>query len=144
MESMTERKTEAPGVLDLLLRPETPNVRKELPTAQYKLKRLSTLLGTDVVFSLRGLPYGRVQEIKNGSQQDMDVQIVLAGTVEPDLKADALKAKFGGATPAETLKAMLLPGEIEDLSQAVERLCGYRGLTIEEIKNASRTAATGN
>ena len=34
------------------------------------------------------------------------------------------------------MKAMLLPGEIADLSRAVERLCGYRRLTIEEIKNA--------
>ena len=46
-----------------------------------------------------------------------------------------LKEKFGGATPAETVKNMLLPGEIEDLSRAVERLCGYRMLTIEEVKN---------
>jgi len=34
------------------------------------------------------------------------------------------------------LLAMLLPGEIADLSRAVERLCGYRMLTIEEVKNA--------
>ena len=33
-------------------------------------------------------------------------------------------------------KAILLPGEIEDLSRAVEKLCGYRRTTIEEIKNA--------
>ena len=33
-------------------------------------------------------------------------------------------------------KAMLLPSEIEDLSRAVEKLCGYRANTIEEIKNA--------
>ena len=30
---------------------------------------------------------------------------------------------------------MLLPGEIEDLARAIERLCGYRRLTIEEVKN---------
>ncbi len=35
----------------------------------------------------------------------------------------------------ETLR-VLLPGEIEDLSRAVEKLCGYRAQTIEEIKNA--------
>ena len=29
---------------------------------------------------------------------------------------------------------MLLPGEVEDLSRAVEKLCGYRANTIEEIK----------
>ena len=47
-----------------------------------------------------------------------------------------LKEKYGGATPAETVKAMLLPGEIEDLSRAVERLCGFRRITIDEVKNA--------
>ena len=86
-------------LLALLLRPELPNVREQLPTAKYRLRRLSELTGQDVVFTLRGLPYG-------------------------------------GATPAETVKAMLLPGEIEDLARAVERLCGYRRATIDEVKNA--------
>ncbi len=36
-----------------------PNVQKELPTAEYRVKRLSEALGTDVVFKLRALPYGR-------------------------------------------------------------------------------------
>ena len=62
--------------------------------------------------------------------------VLLAGCVEPDLKAKELKEKYGGATPAETVKAMLLPGEIEDLSRAVERLCGFRRITIKEVKNA--------
>lgn len=31
---------------------------------------------------------------------------------------------------------MLLPGEIADLSAAVERLSGYRRMTITEVKNA--------
>ena len=56
--------------------------------------------------------------------------------MEPDLKAKELKEKYGGATPADTVKAMLLPGEIEDLSRAVERLCGFRRITIDEVKNA--------
>ena len=58
------------------------------------------------------------------------------GCAQPNLKDRSLAEKYGGATPAETVKAMLLPGEIEDLSRAVERLCGYRGATIEEVKNA--------
>ena len=40
-----------------------------------------------------------------------------------------------GVTPAETVKAMLLPGEIADLAIAVEKLSGYRRTTIEEVKN---------
>lgn len=127
---------EKDNLLSLLLRPELPNVLKELPTAKYRMPRLSELVGTDVVFTLQGLPYGKVQKLKESESGDTEVQILLAGCVEPDLKAAELKDRYGGATPAETVKAMLLPGEIADLSRAVERLCGYRRQTIEEVKNA--------
>lgn len=123
-------------LVSLLLRPELPNVQKELPTARYRVKRLSELLDTDVVFTLKGLPYGKVQKLRESMSDDVSVQILLQGCVEPNLKDPALKERYGGATPAETVKAMLLPGEIEDLSREVERLCGYRKLTIEEVKNA--------
>lgn len=122
-------------LLALLLRPDLPNVREQLPTAKYRLRRLSELTGQDVVFTLRALPYGKVQRIKE-SAGDTCMEVLLAGCVEPDLKAPELKERFGGATPAETVKAMLLPGEIEDLARAVERLCGYRRATIDEVKNA--------
>lgn len=124
------------SMIDLLLKPEVPNVQKELPTKEYKVKRLSELCGADVVFSLRALPYGRVAELKGSMDDDLDVDILLGGVVSPDLKDAALKAKFGGATTAETVKAMLLPGEIADIARAVERLSGYRMDTIEEVKNA--------
>lgn len=130
---MDEKQTD---LLALLLRPELPNVQNQLPTAAYRVKRLSELTGQDVVFQLRGLPYGKVQKLREGSPDDVSVHILLAGCVAPDFKAPELKEKYGGATPAETVKAMLLPGEIEDLSRAIERLCGYRGMTIEEVKNA--------
>lgn len=122
-------------MLDRLLRPEVPNVAKELPTARYKVKRLSELAGEDVVFTLRALPYGRVRDIQEMTEE-ADVAILLAGVTDPALKDEALKEKFGGATPAETVKAMLLPGEIADIGRAVERLSGYRTNTIEEVKNA--------
>lgn len=124
------------SVLELLLRPEAPNVLKELPTRKYRIKRLSGLLGQDVVFTLRALPYGKVQALKRAADDDLGVRVVLAGTVDPDLKSKALKDKFGGATPADTVAAMLLPGEIEDLQRAIEQMSGYRQQTIDEVKNA--------
>lgn len=133
---MSETKGKNGDLLALLLRPELPNVQKDLPTAQYKVKRLSELVGEDVVFTLRALPYGKIQQLSEGIGGEMNVQILLAGCVEPDLRSGALQEKYGGATPAETVKALLLPGEIEDLSRAVERLCGYRRTTIDEVKNA--------
>lgn len=118
--------------LDLMLRPEVAGVQKELPRATYEVKRLSRLVGEPVTLELVGLPYGKAQDLKDAGQ-DQEVLILLAGC--PDLKAPELSAKFGGVTPAETVKAMLLPGEIADLSRAVERLSGYRQNTIREIKN---------
>ena len=118
--------------LDQMLRPEVMDVQTDLPTARYEIKRLSRLLDEPVSVELRALPYGKAQELAE-LEQDQDVHILLAGCGE--LKDEGLRAKFGGATPAETVKAMLLPGEIADLSRAVERLSGYRQNTIREIKN---------
>ena len=123
------------SVLDVLLGGTVPNVEKELPTSCYRVDRLSDLAGQDVIFTLRALPYGKVHDLERFTQ-DSDIHILLAGCVDPDLKDPQLMEKFGGATPADTVKRMLLPGEIADLSAAVERLSGYRRMTISEVKNA--------
>ena len=117
---------------DQMLRPEVMDVQTDLPTARYEIKRLSRLLDEPVSVELRALPYGKAQELRE-LERDVEVHILLAGCQE--LKDEGLRAKFGGATPAETVKAMLLPGEIADLSRAVERLSGFRQNTIREIKN---------
>jgi DNA-binding GntR family transcriptional regulator len=116
--------------LELLLRAEIP----DLPEKTYKLKRLSAIYGEPVVFKLRALPYNRAAEITKNQTEEMNVHIILAGTVEPNLKSSELLAKFNAVTPAELVKKMLLPGEIEDLSRAIEKLSGYREVTLVEIK----------
>ena len=119
--------------LDVILKSDLPNVQKNLPKAEYNIKRLSKLAGESVTLELQGLPYGKAQELKEaGSEQE--ILILLAGC--PELKSPEFINKFGGATPAEAVKNMLLPGEIADLSRAVERLSGYRKNTISEIKNS--------
>lgn len=123
------------SVLDVLLGGTVPNMEKEIPTSRYRVDRLSDLAGQDVIFTLRALPYGRVHDLERFTQ-DSDIHILLAGCVDPDLKDPRLMEKFSGATPADTVKRMLLPGEIADLSAAVERLSGYRRMTISEVKNA--------
>ena len=133
-ELINQEEAVDPTILDLLLGKNVVAVNKQLPTAQYEVSRLSEAAGRPVVFTLRALPYGRVQEMKRLTDES-DIQILLAGCVEPDLKAPALQEKFKGVTPAETVKALLLPGEIADLSAAVERLTGYRRSTIQEVKN---------
>jgi len=119
------------NTLDLLLKAEIPNA----PEKQLKLKRLSEACAGDVVFTIHALPFGKVAEIKNSHNgDDMSVFIMLAGVQSPDLKSTELMAKYKAVTPAELIKKMLLPGEIEDISREVEKLSGYRISTLEEVK----------
>lgn len=123
--------------LDRLLKAELPNVQKDLPTRRFTIDRLAELAGEGgCEVELRGLPYGRVQELRE-LERDQSVQIVLAGCRELKELASSpeLQKQMGTATPVDTLKAVLLPGEIEDLGREVEKLCGYRRLTIHEVKN---------
>ena len=119
--------------LDQLLRPELPDLADKLPEKTYEIKRLSKLLGEPVKVTLKGLPYGRVQELQRITSDDREIHVLLAGCEE--LRDPALLTKCGVATPDEAVKRLLLPGEIADLSRAVESLCGYRRYTLKEVKN---------
>ena len=120
-------------VLELLLNGEPA----KLPEKEYRLKRLSREHGGDVVFKLRALPYSRVGEIRRMDEESQSIHIILAGTVSPNLKAQALLDKYGAATPAELLEKMLLPGEIDDVALRIEQLSGYKSPVLEEVKKNS-------
>lgn len=116
--------------LELLL-----SATPKLPEKQVKLKRLSKECNGEVIFNLRALTYNRVAELKEAhAGSDLEVHIMLAGVISPDLKSEDLKRKYNAVTPAEMIKNMLLPGEIEDISREIEKLSGYRITTVEEIK----------
>lgn len=118
-------------VMELLLKAEMP----DLPSKEIKIKRLSDICGGPVVFSLKALTFSQVAELKEAHNGDnLNLHIILAGVVSPDLKAKELLAKYNAVTPLEMLKKMLLPGELEDISREVEKLSGYRSSTLEEIK----------
>ncbi len=118
-------------VLDLLLNADNP----KLPEQEIKIKRLSKEIGKDVLFKIKALKYDRVEEIKKlHSERDMNVHILLAGVISPNLKSEELRAKYNAPTAADTIKALLLPGEIEDISRAIEKLSGFRTTNIEEVK----------
>lgn len=110
-------------ILDLLLRPETPDVQKNLPRASYEVVRLSQLYGEPFVLELKGLPYGKALELKD--MTDVELQTVLAGDAAGIWKSPELLMAHG-PTPAEVVKSYLLPGEIRSVAVEVERLCGYR------------------
>ena len=111
--------------LDMLLRPETPDVQRDLPQGEYVLPRLSRLYGQSFVLTLRAVTYAKALELAD--MADSEVQTVLAGVVDPPLRDAALLERFGAATPAELVKRLLLPGELRAVSVEVERLSGYRG-----------------
>lgn len=115
----------ASKALDILLGEDKIEKRQE---KQVKVKRLG------VVFTLQSLGYNRVAEIRKLGDERIPLHILLAGVVDPDFKNSALQEKYGAVTPAELIEKILLPGEIEDLSRTVEKLSGYRSVTIEEIK----------
>lgn len=118
------------GTLEILLhRGKTLPVQKK----DVKIKRLSTE-AEPVVFSLRSLSWTRAAEIRKMGGDDTQIHMVLAGTEAPDLKNQALLDLYGAATPAELLKLMLLPGEIEDSAAEIDRLSGYRQMTVEAVK----------
>ena len=122
------------NILRILLDGDAPDVRTQRETKVYEVRRLSKALGRPVCFTLRGLPYGRVQELQR-LQEDVPCHIVLEGCVDPSFRDPELLAKYRATTPLDAIQALLLPGEIEDLSRAVERLTGFRQNTIREIKN---------
>ncbi|MEA5085103.1 MAG: hypothetical protein VB018_13295 [Lachnospiraceae bacterium] len=125
-----ERNTNEMNVLELLLSNEPPKGKEK----EFRIKRLSEAWGQEVVFRLKGLGYNRVMDMRNGDDKETSIQIVLSGVTSPNLKDQKLLTKYNAPTAGEMLKKLLLPGEIEDLSRAIEKLSGYRVATIEEIK----------
>lgn len=123
-------------LIDRLLKAEVPNVQKTLPTKEFEIPRLREVLGGPARVTLRGLPYGKVQELREMTR-DADIHILLAGCQElAELAGDSrIQSRMDAATPVDAVKGLLLPGEIDDLSLEVERLCGYRRRTIDEVKN---------
>lgn len=119
-------------ILDLLLRPETVNVRKNMPRARYELPRLTELYGEPFVLELQGVPYGRALELRD--MADSEVQTVLAGDAAGVWKSAELQKKQNAATPAELVTNLLLPGEIRAVSVAVEQLTGFRKPVLKPVE----------
>lgn len=130
-------------ILDLLLRPETQDVQKDLPRGSYEILRLSQLYGEPFVLQLKGVPYGRALELKD--MQDYEIQTVLSGDADGLWRSPELLAAHG-PTPAEAIKAVLLPGEIRAVAVAVERLSGFRRTVLrpwgeDEVSDAAGAVA---
>jgi hypothetical protein len=81
--------------------------------------------------------------VKKGGKVEFDLQrfnnaIVIEHTLVPDFKDAASIQRLGCATPEDYLNRVLLPGEITELADRIQRLSGFnRSLDdlVEEAKN---------
>lgn len=118
------------SALEILM--ESPNVENRAEK-KLKIKRI-VLNGEALICTIRSLGYNRVSDIKKMDSEQVPLHMILAGVTDPDLKNKELNEKYGAATPAELVKKLFLPGEIDDLCREIEKLSGYRQNMVEEIK----------
>ena len=125
------------SVLDLLLRPELPDVRRELPEKRVEVKRLSRLAGDPVVFRLKALTYDQTRRVQDKPRGEQAVEMVLLGCTEPNWRAPGLLDPAKNiATPIDAIKAKLTAGEIDELAVEIQMLGGYIVRALEDVKNA--------
>ena len=125
------------SVLDLLLRPELPDVRRELPEKRVEVKRLSRLAGEPVVFRLKALTYDQTRRVQDKPRGEQAVEMVLLGCAEPAWRAPGLLDPAKNiATPIDAIKAKLTAGEIDELAVEIQMLGGYIVRALEDVKNA--------
>lgn len=124
------------SVLDVLLRGELPDVRKELPEKKVEVTRLSELCGAPVVFTLRALSYDEIRRLQDKPREEQAVTAVLYGCREPSWRdARLLDRERGTATPVDAVKARLTAGEIDELYMEIQKLSGYLRRTLADVKN---------
>ena len=125
------------SVLDLLLRPELPDVRRELPEKRVEVKRLSRLAGEPVVLRLKALTYDQTRRVQDKPRGEQAVEMVLLGCTEPNWRAPGLLDPAKNiATPIDAIKAKLTAGEIDELAVEIQMLGGYIVRALEDVKNA--------
>ncbi len=125
------------SVLDLLLRPELPDVRRVLPEKQVEVKRLTELAGEPVVFTLRAMTYNETRQLYDKPREDQALSAVLYGCKDPDFRDKRLlDSEKGIVTPLDAIKARLFAGEIDELHIEIQKLSGYLRRTLADVKNA--------
>lgn len=130
-------KKSSVSVLDLLLRPDLPDVRRELPEKRVEVKRLSRLAGEPVVFRLKALTYDQTRRVQDKPRGEQAVEMVLLGCTEPNWRAPGLLDPAKNiATPIDAIKAKLTAGEIDELYIEIQMLSGYIDRALADVKNA--------
>ncbi len=136
---MEQNPIQVADPMEVLLRGDLPSMRRDLPRSTVEVTRLSQFAGAPVHFKLRALTYAEVQTAAE-MPEDRAAYVVAIACESPDWKAVAAQARADGKpaypTPVDAVKDKLLPGEIADLYNAVQKLTGYLRMTIRDVKNA--------
>ena len=124
-----KKTTEAISLTDILLCVPTRERKSKL----VKIKELSEKAGKDIYFKLKELDYDDVAYLK-GKGDDMDACIVAMGVEKPKLNSDEFASSQGEIEPQNAVKKFLSAGTIETLSREIQKLSGYRTITVEDVK----------
>ncbi|WP_234123448.1 phage tail assembly chaperone [Clostridium hydrogenum] len=136
------------NVMDLLLKADTSKIKK--PTKKVKIQSLSESLGEEVIFTIEALSmsvYSSIQEssysLVDNELSDIDINkiqvlTVIEGVKEPNLKDKQLLEHFKVHSPVELVEKMFSgkPGEITNLYNHINSLCGFDKKAVEEVKNS--------
>ena len=100
---------------------------------EIKINRLEKEFGEDATFKIKTLNYNTIEDIRK-MDKDIPVHVLLAGDAEGIFKNKELMEKYSAATPAELVKKILKPGEINSISNEILSLSGYNKNMIEVVK----------
>jgi hypothetical protein len=135
------------NVMDLLLKADKSKIKRA--TKEVKIQSLSDAFGEDVVFTIQSIgieKYTEIQEqgvtVGEDGPEDIDYNklqmlTLLEGIKEPNLKSKELMDYYGAHTPIELLQILFTgkPGEISNLYNHIQELCGFGNKAVEEVKN---------
>lgn len=112
----------------------TDTVTMERLGTEFKIKALSmddvTKLKEEATY-YTGQGAKRKAEI---NEEQLGLLMIVEATVEPDFGDKALLAHFDAKTASQCVQKALLPGEFNDLTQAVVQLSGLKPASTEEIE----------
>ena len=133
---------------------------KAVPTKRVEVKRLSDLIGAEVIgedgkahkepvcFTIRALSGEEYTDARDmamrGEGKDRELEIdtyqmltLLHGVVDPDLKSKELREMYGAVTPEDLIlrSGLLLPGERATIFNEITALSGFSDEAVTEVKN---------
>lgn len=133
------------SLVEKLLSKEPEEMKKKY-RAQVVCRHLSRVLGAETAVTVGALNCRRFMDIAKMSYDsrnrldydrlvDMNLQLVLAGVVEPDLKNKELMEHFGCATPKDLAELLFPGGDLTALAAAITEISGFGEQVEDDLKN---------